>query len=166
MPGHTNCIRTTISLYLLRKFRVLLSISDTNHGSNRQRLAHSLYSRKRSISIFCLPLYAHWTRNILQIFSLYSCVVSRSYSSIVNYSCSFYRLCSPREPNIILRRLSNHKFIFRSTLSRPDYCPVYLRRRVSRYPYHHSIFYVPFYYPIYYSGLSSCAHHLPPSDWF
>jgi hypothetical protein len=58
--------------------------------------------RKWSLIIFCLHLPTNRTKSVLRIIQLYTHLIFRSSSSILNYSDSIYRLCPAMRTNWVI----------------------------------------------------------------
>ena len=72
---------------------------------------------QRCFLFLYLFVCTYWTRNLLRFLFIPPHLISWSFNSLLSYSNSFLRLCSPMRTDIILGRHSNYQPIF----SHPSY---------------------------------------------
>ena len=122
-------------------------------------LNHPIYTRKRGINIFYLPIHACRTRPILRIIHFLRNMEHRSNPPICNNSHSTHTLCPAVRTDIILGSNS----YYQPSLSNPIHwhrpSRMNLRGILSRQGYPHLILRLPLHPPIYHC--SSC--HSPPT---
>ena len=127
-------------------------------------LNYPIYTRKRGINIFYLPIYACRTRPILWIIYLPRNMKHRSNPPICDNSHSIHRLCFTMRTNIILRGNSYYQPPFSNSIYWHKPSRMNLGRILSRQSYPHPIFRLSLYFPIHHRSPRHSSPTLPPRN--